>query len=529
MNENNLQNNQSLNNISNQNPQPVNNTNQTMNMQTNLSEVNHNTQVNSTNPTTTQTNPSPVNPTATQASPNTVSPTTTQANPNTVSPTTTQANPNTVSPTTTQTSPSPVSSTATQTSPSPVSSTTTQTSPSPVRPTTTQTSPSPVSSTTTQTSPTPVSQPTTSANINQTSSQPTNNQQELNLVNPLNPDEIVKKEILIEKEAPKENEEVNNNEENNQKPKKKKINPILLILLVVVIAAIGVIVYFTFFNNSEPDTPNTPDTPQNPDTPETPVTPQITLNDILNNFNSNENVNQLRETSEITANINNNNEIAIDVTTDGQTNSYLFTLENRDLLFEINPNDLTSNLLFLIICDNIGQFHGLDVNEVYSYLAAIDLNTTAVNGITLTQLENGNYQARINIDTKIDTSSLNTMYIEVSDLESYRDFLEGTGTVQIPKGNLMLYKEGDENTTTILIGEKDNLTSLTYNSILSVIELLYPDELENFKTSYPNLETIAFDRYTITTNPVLTGTLETLYNQYQNEYGFVLLEINKSL
>ena len=514
MNENNLQNNQSLNNISNQNPQPVNNTNQTMNTQTNLSEVNHNTQVNSTNPTTTQTNPSSVNPTVTQASPSSVNPTATQTNPSTVSPTTTQ------------TSPSPVSSTTTQTSPNTVSPTATQTSPNPVSPTATQTSPSPVSSTTTQTSPTPVSQPTTSANINQTSSQPTNNQQELNLVNPLNPDEIVKKEILIEKEAPKENEEVNNNEENNQKPKKKKINPILLILLVVVIAAIGVIVYFTFFNNSEPDTPNTP---QNPDTPETPVTPQITLNDILNNFNSNENVNQLRETSEITANINNNNEIAIDVTTDGQTDSYLFTLENRDLLFEIDSNDLTSNLLFLIICDNIGQFHGLDVNEVYSYLAAIDLNTTAVNGITLTQLENGNYQARINIDTKIDTSSLNTMYIEVSDLESYRDFLEGTGTVQIPKGNLMLYKEGDENTTTILIGEKDNLTSLTYNSILSVIELLYPDELENFKTSYPNLETIAFDRYTITTNPVLTGTLETLYNQYQNEYEFVLLEINKSL
>ena len=361
--------------------------------------------------------------------------------------------------------------------------------------------------------------------------------QELNLVNPLNPDEIVKKKVLVTKEGAntskdstetsKSNDVPKNDEtnENIQQPKKKKSNPILLVVLVAVIAILGVVLYFTFFNKSEPSTPNTPSTPE---TPENPATPQITLNDILNNFNNNENINQLRETSEVNANIN-NNILTIDVTTDGTTTSYLFTLENRDLVYEINANDLTSNLLLLVICDNIGQFHGLEVNEVANYLSSIDLTTTAVNGITLTQLENGNYQVRINIDTKIDTSSLNTMYIELSDLESYRDFIEGSGTAQLEKGNLMFYKEGNNITATILIGEKDSLTNLSYNSILSVVELLYPNDLENFKTSYPSLETISFDRYTITTNPELTGTLETLYGQYQDEYQFVLIEIDRSL
>ena len=361
--------------------------------------------------------------------------------------------------------------------------------------------------------------------------------QELNLVNPLNPDEIVKKEVLVTKEGANtskdstetsKNDDVPKNDETNeniQQPKNKKSNPILLVALVAVIAILGVVLYFTFFNKSEPSTPNTPSTPE---TPETPATPQITLNDILNNFNNNENINQLRETSEVNANIN-NNVLTIDVTTDGTTTSYLFTLENRDLVYEINANDLTSNLLFLVICDNIGQFHGLEVNEVANYLSSIDLTTTAVNGITLTQLENGNYQTRINIDTKIDTSSLNTMYIELSDLESHRDFIEGSGTAQLEKGNLMFYKEGNNITATILIGEKDSLTNLSYNSILSVIELLYPNDLENFKTSYPSLETISFDRYTITTNPELTGTLETLYGQYQDEYQFVLIKIDRSL
>ena len=524
MNENNLQNNQTLNNNLNQNSQTINNANQNINMQTSPMNTN----------TAHQANPSPMNTnTAHQANPSSISTNTThQASPSSMSTNTVhQTNPSSMNTNTThQASPSPMSTNITaQANPSPISTNTThQASPSPMNTNTThQASPSPMNTNTvhqaSQTNQT-IQQSTSDIKENQTK------QQELNLVNPLNTDEIIKKEILTKKQVPEENNDSNINStiENEEKPKKKKLNPILLVLLVVVIASIGVVLYFTLFNNSEPDTPNPPNNPNNPTTPETPVTPQITLNDILNNFNNNENVNQLKETSDITASIN-NNVITIDVTTDGQTNSYLFTLENRDLVFEINPNDLTSNLLFLIICDNIGQFHSLKTNEVYNYLSSIDLTTTAVNGITLNQLQNGNYQVRINIDTKIDTSSLNTMYIELNDLESYREFLEGTGTVQIPKGNLMLYKEGNENNSTILIGEKDNLTNLTYNSILSVIELLYPDDLENFKTGYPNLETISFDRYTITMNPELTGTLETLYGQYQNEYKFILIEINKNL
>ena len=491
MNENNLQNNNlSVNNNPNSNPQPMNNTQPT--------------------PSVT----SAPQPTPTVAS--TPQPAPTVASTPQPAPTVASA-------------PQPAPTVASAPQSTPTVASTPQAEPTPSTP-----QPAPTVTSTPQSTPTVASTP----QAEPTPSTPQPSQpQELNLVNPLNPDEIVKKEVLVTKEGAntskdsaetsKNNDAPKNDEtnENIQQPKNKKSNPILLVALVAVIAILGVVLYFTFFNKSEPSTPNTPSTPE---TPETPATPQITLNDILNNFNNNENINQLRETSEVNANIN-NNVLTIDVTTDGTTTSYLFTLENRDLVYEINANDLTSNLLFLVICDNIGQFHGLEVNEVANYLSSIDLTTTAVNGITLTQLENGNYQTRINIDTKTDTSSLNTMYIELSDLESYRDFIEGSGTAQLEKGNLMFYKEGNNITATILIGEKDSLTNLSYNSILSVIELLYPNDLENFKTSYPSLETISFDRYTITTNPELTGTLETLYGQYQDEYQFVLIKIDRSL
>ena len=207
----------------------------------------------------------------------------------------------------------------------------------------------------------------------------------------------------------------------------------------------------------------------------------------------------------------------------------MFTLENRNLSYIINNNDEISKLLFLTVCDSIGKFYDLNNNEVFNYLSSIDLQTTTVEGITSNKLSEEALQLTINIDTKINTTNLSSIYIELDDLKEVEDFLTGSGSITIKRGNLELYKDGDDKTTTILIAEENNLSDLTYNSILSVIELLYPNDLENFKTSYSKLETISFDRYTITINPELTGTLETLYGQYQDKLKFVEIQINKSL
>ena len=78
------------------------------------------------------------------------------------------------------------------------------------------------------------------------------------------------------------------------------------------------------------------------------------------------------------------------------------------------------------------------------------------------------------------------------------------------------------------MAKKDNSSTLTYNSILSVIEMLYPNELETFKVKYPQLATISFDRYIITLNPELTGEVASQFGIYQNNYKFIEIKINKS-
>lgn len=361
----------------------------------------------------------------------------------------------------------------------------------------------------------------------------------LNIVNPLNPNEIIKIEELIEnnkldsKEANIENnnlesKQINNNIDNikSENKLKRKINKFIIPLVLCITIIVIVILYFVFFNKSN----NVPSpTPNNQvDNIET----KITLNDIVNKFNNHSGLQNLKTLGyNCVAKVIDNkiivdvNKIDIENTEDVSTKQYIFTLENRSFKFLDNNDDIYYNL-YLIIMDSIGMLHGLEENEVISLLNSVDLTVTNIDGITIVQTENGT-EITINIDKKIDTSSLKTMYIEINDLKEQESFLKESGTAIIEKGNLKLYKQGDEKTTTIVIAEKNNLSNLTYNTILSLIEFLYPNEIDNFKTSYPKLTTISFNRYVITENPLLDEDFKNYFEQYKNDYKFIEIKINK--
>lgn len=361
----------------------------------------------------------------------------------------------------------------------------------------------------------------------------------LNIVNPLNPNEIIKIEELIEnnnlnlKEANIENnnsefKQINNNIDNveGENKSKKTINKFIIPLLLCITIIVVIILYFVFSNK-----PNNTPSPA-PNNPVDNIETKITLNDIVNKFNNHSGLQNLKTLGyncvakalddKIIVDVN---KIDIENTEDISTKQYIFTLENRSFKFLDNNDDIYYNL-YLIIMDSIGMLHGSEENEGISLLNSVDLTVTNIDGITIVQTENGN-EITINIDKKIDTSSLKTMYIEINDLKEQESFLKESGTAIVEKGNLKLYKQGDEKTTTIVIAEKNNLSNLTYNTILSLIEFLYPNEIDNFKTSYPKLTTISFNRYVITENPLLDGDFENYFEQYKNDYKFIEIKINK--
>lgn len=366
----------------------------------------------------------------------------------------------------------------------------------------------------------------------------------LNIVNPLNPNEIIKIEELIEnnnldsKETNIENnnlesKQINNNIDNVEveNKSKRKINKFIIPLVLCITIIVIVILYFVFFNKSN----NVPS--PTPNDPVDNIETKITLNDIFNKFNNHSNLQNLKDLGynciaklENDAIIVNVNEIIEENTEEGietsNTKQYIFELKDRNFTISLNTNDGIYYNLYLTLIDSIGMLHGLEENEVISLLNSVDLTVTNIDGITIVQTENGT-EITINIDKKIDTSSLKTMYIEINDLKEQESFLKESGTAIIEKGNLKLYKQGDEKTTTIVIAEKNNLSNLTYNTILSLIEFLYPNEIDNFKTSYPKLTTISFNRYVITENPLLDEDFKNYFEQYKNDYKFIEIKINK--
>ena len=333
----------------------------------------------------------------------------------------------------------------------------------------------------------------------------------IELVDPFNPDKIIKIETLYEKDK---NEYIEN-EISTEIPKKKKSSKklLLIIILILVVIGLGIFLALQINKNQKVDIPNISNY-------EKTYTIPISLNDIINNFNENILLNEI-DNYQINTDIVENN-LIVTLTNEEEIKTYEFVFNNRNLSIDV-ADDMGLNL-FIIVADSIGAFYGLDENEVYLYLSSIDINNNKIQGITVTENSNS-YLYSINIDHKIDTSDLNIMYIKLEDLQEYSDAIVENETIQIFKRKILLYEQVDETGKTFIIGEKDQLTSLTYNTILSIIELLYPNEINSFKTSYPNIETIAFDRYIITVNPTLNSDI---LNKYQDRYKFVEIKINDS-
>ena len=107
--------------------------------------------------------------------------------------------------------------------------------------------------------------------------------------------------------------------------------------------------------------------------------------------------------------------------------------------------------------------------------------------------------------------------------------VKGIGYYQQTIGSLIFYKSSyNDNLIRIIIGEQDELTDLTYQSILSTIKFMYQDEYEEFESKFTELKNLGYERYQITLNPTL-DEIEKRYLQSYSDYKFVLIKITREL
>lgn len=374
-------------------------------------------------------------------------------------------------------------------------------------------------------------------NTNNVSDNMTDQKVKLEYVNPLNPNEVLKVKDNTIIEQPKITEEEKIVETNNVEPieetveikmPKRKNNLVIVIVVLCALAIIlgSILLIPKLFAKKTSDEPIV----QQPI-----VQNKIDLSNIISNSTNNIYYNFL--TSVYTVNVTNtNNSIIFDLNSIDQTNpinkQITFNLNNRDLKITLNKlEDNTDNLNALYaIVDSIGQFYGHGVNEVGNYLYSLQNNYNfSVEGITTTELvdqttglSNNMVDITINIDTNIQTTNLDAMYFNLEELNNYKDTITNS-TINLKKGDLVLYTNNAD-IYTIIIGQRNELTNNTYNTITSLIELLYPEEINDFKSKFTSLSTISFDKYKITIDPVLDATM---YPQYQTSYKFISIEITK--
>ena len=119
------------------------------------------------------------------------------------------------------------------------------------------------------------------------------------------------------------------------------------------------------------------------------------------------------------------------------------------------------------------------------------------------------------------------VYIDINDFTEYRDKIVGEDYAQISKGNLIFYKIDENGKKYIYFGEPEQLTSRTYNSLLSLIEVIYDKDTSNlFSKGYKKIENGTFNNLVLTANYVPVEG-EIIYNKLLEDYKILKLEINQ--
>jgi len=217
----------------------------------------------------------------------------------------------------------------------------------------------------------------------------------INLVNPLNPNQIIKEEIIEVKQQQAseqnfEKEELHSIEEiqpieKSETPTKKKQNKKLglWILIIISIVILGLGAGYFIFIKDKPN--NTPIQNEN-----------ITLNDISNNFNKNIERYNTIENSTISSRVI-GNRINIIVNINNEITNYYFTLINENLRTSLSDNDIIGHEITLYISCAIANYYNIDFDSSYTYLKNNSNDLNSINNITIT---NQNQTKKIIIDLK---------------------------------------------------------------------------------------------------------------------------------
>ena len=222
--------------------------------------------------------------------------------------------------------------------------------------------------------------------------------------------------------------------------------------------------------------------------------------------------------------------IVINISNDQTTDSLTGTLANNILTYEIAKDDsniLLKGKLLYSIADSIWKVNGNDKGYVSSILGSLDYSKMSIknNGIEIYSDGNKNVY-KFKVDKKFELGSAADVYFTIDDFINYKDKIIKEGYAQTTKGNLIFYKINENGENIIYFGEPEALTTRTYNSVLSLLEVMYDSNTSNlFSKAYKHLETGTFNNLSFIVNYEPTED-EVIYSKLLSNYKIFKLVID---
>ncbi len=265
--------------------------------------------------------------------------------------------------------------------------------------------------------------------------------------------------------------------------------------------------------------------------------PEITLDMISEKINSCKTVLQNQEDGTVINAKSETDRIIISVASEGfDTNEVIFTLNENVLSADISIID---SLPASILVDCVGQLHGYSDGETFSTLNSEKfLNyTLEKEGIEITDIDDNLSIIKIDITKKIPLVDMSENFIDVSDIQDKKEYLTNGGTIQWGKENVMFLCRDeqedlwDDSTlfTILSVAEVEKLTSSSYKSILSVLEVMFGNKevADYFNSQYSDFSEgdKEFDGFKVEINPVSDDWEEMTFGNKFNE--FIRITIDK--
>ena len=232
----------------------------------------------------------------------------------------------------------------------------------------------------------------------------------------------------------------------------------------------------------------------------------------------------------------NDNVLNITLEGNGQFSNLEYRLDGSVLSITIDTNDTevaaTNAIVSIILADCVGQLHGYKEGEVTTTLNANEAEnfTVEIEGFEAKKIASDKVIIKMDINKKIPLFDFSNTYLEVEDLNEFKEYIAGNGFAQTFKGNIIFHKTGYADEAIVTIAEKNTLTENSYKTILSMLEVMFSSNKAQsyFRENYSSISigNKEFTGFKIEVNPTKTTSDEFLLG-INDTYKFLRITIDK--